>query len=74
MIDKAQIALIICVQNDKRMLTFGKKAKELQVVPHVAFRHGDFIHGKPLNVDLEGVCCATTMRIELRKLINDTTP
>jgi hypothetical protein len=35
-------------------------------------KYDGFIHDKPFYVDLEGGCCATKRRIDLRKLIHDT--
>lgn len=48
------------------------KSKELQVVSYISSKYDGFIHDKALYVDLEGGCCATRRRIDLRKLINNT--
>ena len=55
-----------------RTLTIHKKSKELQVVAHIASTYDGFVHDRPLYVDLEGGCCSTKRRIDLRKLINNT--
>ena len=57
---------------DPRALTVRKKSKELQVMTHVYSKYKDFKNDKPFYVDLEGGCCATKRRIDLRKLINNT--
>ena len=57
---------------DPRALTVRKKSKEMQVVSHLLSKYDGFIHDKPFYVDLEGGCCATKRRIDLRKLIKDT--
>ena len=57
---------------DPRALTVRKKSKELEVVSHIANKYEGFVHDKPFYVDLQGGCCATKRRIDLRKLINDT--
>jgi hypothetical protein len=44
----------------------------MQVVSHVASKYEGFIHDKPFYADLQGGCCATKRRIDLRKLINGT--
>ena len=58
--------------SDPRCLTVRKKSKELQVVTHIASKFDDFIHDKAFYVDLEGGCCSTKRRKDLRKLINNT--
>ena len=42
------------------------------MVSHISSKYDGFVHDKPLYVDLEGGCCASKRRIDLRKLINDT--
>ena len=49
-----------------------KKSKELQVVAHLASTYDGFVHDRSLYIDLEGGCCSTKRRIDLRKLINNT--
>ena len=49
-----------------------KKSKELQVVAHIAPTYDGFVHDRSRYVDLEGGCCSTKRRINLRKLINNT--
>jgi hypothetical protein len=44
----------------------------MQVVSHVAAIYEGFVHDKPFYADLQGGCCATKRRIDLRKLINNT--
>ena len=39
---------------------------------YVLSKFKGFIHDKPIFVDLEGGCCSTKRRIDLRKLINNT--
>ena len=58
--------------DDPRALTVRKKSKELQVMTHIFSKYDGFKHDKPFYVDLEGGCCATKRRIDLRKLINNT--
>ena len=58
--------------SDPRCLTVRKKSKKLQVVTQIASKFDGFIHDKPFYVDLEGGCCSTKRRIDLRKLINNT--
>ena len=41
-------------------------------MPHIASTYDGFVHDRPLYVDLEGGCCSTKRRIDLRKLINNT--
>ena len=57
---------------DPRVASVHKKSKEIQVVSHVLSKYEGFKHEKPFYVDLEGGCCATKRRIDLRKLINNT--
>ena len=57
-------------QNNK--CKHSKKSKELQVVSYILSKLDGFIHDKPFYVDLEGGCCATKRRIDLRRLINNT--
>ena len=57
---------------DPRALTVRKKSKEIQVMTYVFSKYDGFKHDKPFYVDLEGGCCATKRRIDLRKLINNT--
>ena len=42
------------------------------MVSHVSSKYDGFVHDKPLYVDIEGGCCASRRRIDLRKLINGT--
>ena len=44
----------------------------MQVVAYVLSKYNDFIHDKPISIDLKGGCCDTKRRIDLRKLNNDT--
>ena len=57
---------------DPRALTVRKKSKEIQVVSHILSKYNEFKHDKPFYVDLEGGCCETKRRIDLRKLFNNT--
>ena len=57
---------------DPRALTVRKKSKEIQVMTHIFSKYDGFKNDKPFYVDLEGGCCATKRRIDLRKLINNT--
>jgi hypothetical protein len=41
-------------------------------VSYITSKFDGFIHDKPFYVDLDGGCCATKRRIDLRKLINGT--
>ena len=58
--------------DDPKTLTVRRKSKELQVVAHLLSKYDDFIHDKPFYVDLQGGCCATKRRIDLRQLIKNT--
>ena len=58
--------------DDPRALTVRKKSKELQVATHIFSKYEGFKNDKPFYVDLEGGCCQTKRRIDLRKLINNT--
>ena len=51
----------------KQELQNNKKA-----VIHVLNKYLKFIYNKPFYVDLEGGCCDTKRRIDLRMLINNT--
>ena len=57
---------------DPRALTVRKKSKELQVMTHIFSKYCGFKNDKPFYVDLEGGCCETKRRIDLRKLICNT--
>ena len=57
---------------DPRALTVRKKSKEHQVTTHIFSKYTGFKNDKPFYVDLEGGCCATKRRIDLRKLITNT--
>ena len=57
---------------DPRALTVRKKSKELQVMTYIFSKYEGFKNDKPFYVDLEGGCCETKRRIDLRKLINNT--
>ena len=57
---------------DPRALTVRRKSKELQVMTHIFSKYDGFKNDKPFYADLEGGCCATKRRIDLRKLINNT--
>ena len=58
--------------DDPRALTVRKKSKELQVMTHIFSKYDGFKNDKPFYVDLEGGCCETKRRIDLRKLIGNT--
>ena len=47
------------------------KSKELQVVVYITNTYTDFIYNQPFYVDLEGGCCSTKRRVDLRTLIHD---
>ena len=57
---------------DPRALMVRKKSKELQVMTHIFSKYDGFKNDKPFYVDLEGGCCETKRRIDLRKLIGNT--
>ena len=57
---------------DPRIIKAKSISKELQVVIHVLSKCNDSMYNKPFYVDLEGGCCSTKRRIDLRKLINNT--
>jgi len=50
----------------------AKKSKELKVVVHILNKYPNFMYNKPFHADLEGGCCSTKRRIDLRMLINNT--
>ena len=52
---------------DPRVESIFKKSKEIKVVSHILSKFDNFIHDKPFYVDLEGGCCATKRRIDLRQ-------
>lgn len=58
--------------SDERTLKIRKKSKELKVISHIGNLFEDWIHDKPLYVDIKGGCCNSKRRIDLRKLINGT--
>ena len=58
--------------DDPRALNVRKKSKEIQVVSHILSKYNEFKHDKPFYVDLEGGCCETKRRIDLRNLFNNT--
>ena len=58
--------------HDPRALNIGKKSKGIKVITHIFSKYNGFKHDKPFYVDLEGGCCATKRRIDLRKLISNT--
>lgn len=57
---------------DARSIKAINKSKELKVVIYILNKYEDFIYNKPFYVDLQGGCCATKRRIDLRRLINNT--
>ena len=57
---------------DPRTAQIRKKSKEIKVVSYISSKFKGFVHDKPLYVDLEGGCCNSKIRIDLRKLINNT--
>ena len=59
-------------KKDPRTVNIRKKSKELQVVHHLSLKYKGFLHDKPLYVDLNGGCCPSKRRVDLRKLINNT--
>ena len=58
--------------DDPRALTVRKKSKEVQVMTYICSKHQGFKHDKPFYVDLEGGCCETKRRVDLRKLFGNT--
>ena len=58
--------------DDPKALTVRKKSKELQIMTHIFSKYTGFKNDKPFYVDLEGGCCETKRRIDLRKLITNT--
>lgn len=58
--------------NDPKTLQIRKKSKELQVVSFITNYFKGFKHDKPLYVDLDGGCCISKRRVDLRKLIGNT--
>jgi hypothetical protein len=58
--------------DDPRTLKVRSKSKEIEVVSYISSKLDGFIHDKPFYADLEGGCCSTKRRIDLRKLINNT--
>ena len=58
--------------DNPKTLLIHKNSKELKVVSHIANKFEGFIHDKPIYLDLQGGCCNTRRRIDLRKLIGNT--
>jgi hypothetical protein len=58
--------------NHPKTTQIRQKSKELQVVNYITTVYKEFIHDKPFYTDLEGGCCSTKRRIDLRKLIGNT--
>ena len=58
--------------NDPKTAQIRIKSKELKVVSYISSKYEGFYHDKCMYVDLEGGCCATKRRIDLRKLIGNT--
>ena len=58
--------------NDPRIKLIRTKSKEIKVRDYINDNYDGFVHDKPLYVDLEGGCCASKRRIDLRKLIGNT--
>ena len=58
--------------DDPKALTVRKKSKEIQVMTHIFSKYEEFKNDKPFYVDLEGGCCETKRRVDLRKLIGNT--
>jgi len=58
--------------SDSRTAKIYTKSKELKVERHITRKFKGFIHDKPLYFDLEGGCCPSKRRIDLRKLVDNT--
>jgi hypothetical protein len=58
--------------NHPKTLQIRTKSKELQVVSYITNHFENFKHDKPLYIDLNGGCCPSKRRIDLRKLIGNT--
>ena len=58
--------------NHPKTANIRKNYKELKVVHHISSRYEGFLHDKPLYVNLNGGCCPSRRRIDLRKLIGNT--
>lgn len=58
--------------DDPRTPLIRRKSKENTVVAAVTNRFEGFVHDKTLWVDLEGGCCASRRRIDLRILVDGT--
>jgi hypothetical protein len=58
--------------NHSKTANIRKKSKELRVVHHISSKYEGFLHDKPLYVNLQGGCCPSKRRIDLRKLIGNT--
>ena len=57
---------------DPRTTLIKKKSKELKVVSFIGQRQKEWVHDKPLWIDIKGGCCNSKRRIDLRKLVNNT--
>jgi uncharacterized protein YqkB len=57
---------------DPRTPLIKGNSKELKVVSYLLQKFPKMIHDKSLYVDLEGGCCASKRRIDLRQLVNET--
>ena len=58
--------------NEPLTTQIRSKSKEIKVINYISTKYNNFIQDKCLYVDIEGGCCATKRRIDLRKLINNT--
>jgi hypothetical protein len=56
--------------DDERTIKIKNKSKEIQVMCYITNIYKDFVYNKPLYI--EGGCCETKRRIDLRILINNT--
>jgi len=55
----------------KNLITNFKGISKKTVI-HILSKSPNFIYNKPFYVDLEGGCCETERRIDLRRLTNNT--
>ena len=58
--------------NHPKTANIHKNYKELKVVNYISSKYERFYHDKPLYVNLNGGCCPSKRRIDLRKLIGNT--
>ena len=57
--------------NDPKSIK-SRSSEELKVEVRILNKYPNFIYSKPFYADVDGGCCSTKRRIDLRMLINNT--